>query len=107
MAPIAPLVAGHWPRRLGGLPGPFSAPAGSGDSPNGEPIQVELFVGGTWEDITSYVMTRDGSGNIGISRGQPNQGTQTDPGRCTMQLNNRDARFSQRNPLSPYYGRLG
>lgn len=107
MAQVAALVAG-WQRRLGGQAGPLGpVSAGSGDSPNGEPLQVELFVGGTWEDITSYVMTRDGSGNVGITRGQPNQGTQTDPGRCTLQLNNRDARFSQRNPLSPYYGKLG
>lgn len=107
MAPVAPLVAGHWPRRLGGLPGPFSAPAGSGESPNGQPIQVELFVDGLWVDITSYVMTRDGSYRINITRGQPNESSGTEPSRCTMQLNNRDGRFSPRNPTSPCYGKLG
>ncbi|PBC71587.1 hypothetical protein BX265_6197 [Streptomyces sp. TLI_235] len=107
MPSIAPLVAGHWPRRLGGLPGPFSAPAGSGESPSGAPIQVELFVDGLWTDITSYVMTRDGSYRVNISRGQPNESGRTEPSRCTMQLNNRDGRFSPRNPTSPYYGKLG
>lgn len=107
MAPIAPLVAGHWPRRLGGLPGPFSAPAGSGESPTAAPLQVELFIDGMWIDITSYVMVRDGSQQITMSAGQPNEGTRMDPGACTLQLNNRDGRFSPRNPASPYYGKLG
>lgn len=107
MAPIAPLVAGHWPRRLGGLPGPWSMPGGSGESPSGAVLQVEVFVAGLWTDITSYVMTRDGSYNVSIARGQPNETARTDPGRCSFQLNNRDGRFSPRNPLSPYYGQLG
>lgn len=106
MAPVAPLVAGHWPRRLGGLPGPYAGPGGSGDSPSGQVLQVELFVGGLWVDITSYVMTRDGSYRVDISRGQPNEATRADPGRCSVQLNNRDGRFSPRNPTGPYYGQL-
>lgn len=107
MAPVAPLAAGHWPRRLGGLPGPFSAPAGSGESPTRTGVAVELFIQGTWVDITSYVMTRDGSQRINIFRGQADEGSRTDPGRCTFQLNNRDGRFSPRNPVSPYYKLIG
>jgi len=104
---VAARVAG-WQRRLGGQAGPLGAvSAGSGDSPNGAVLQVELFVGGVWTDITSYVMTRDGSGHVSISRGQPDEGSNTDPGRCSFQLNNRDGRFSPRNPLSPYFGQLG
>jgi hypothetical protein len=107
MAHIAALTAG-WQRRLGGQAGPLGpVSGGSGDSPNGQPLQVELFVGGLWVDITSYVMTRDGSGKVSITRGQPNEGTQVDPGRCTFQLNNRDGRFSPRNPYGPYFGQLG
>lgn len=106
MPSIAPLAAA-WQRRLGGKPGPFSAPAGSGESPNGSPIQVELFVAGAWTDITSYVMTRDGSQQIDISRGISAESSRMDPARCTLQLNNRDGRFSPRNPLSPYYGAFG
>jgi hypothetical protein len=107
MPSIAARVAG-WQRRLGGQAGPLGAvSAGSGESPNGNFLQVELLVGGTWLDITSYVMTRDGSGAVSISRGQPNEASSTDPARCAFQLNNRDGRFSPRNPLSPYYGLIG
>lgn len=107
MAPIAPLVAGHWPRRLGAKAGPLGAPGGSGELLIGANLQVELFINGTWVDITSYVMTRDGSTNISITRGQPNEGSAVEPSRCMLQLNNRDGRFSPRNPMSPYYGQLG
>lgn len=103
---VAARVAG-WRMKLGGQPGPFSAPAGSGDSPSGGRVEVELLIDGLWVDITSYVMTRDGSEQISITRGQPNEGNATEPGRCTFQLNNRDGRFSPRNTASPYYGRIG
>lgn len=107
MPSIAARVAG-WQRRLGGQAGPLGAvSAGSGDSPNGQPLQVELLISGLWVDITSYVMTRDGSGDISISRGQPNEAANTDPSRCLFQLNNRGGQFSPRNPLSPYYGQIG
>lgn len=69
--------------------------------------KVELWVSGAWLDISSYVLARDGSFNIGISRGEPNEGARTEPARATMHLNNRDSRFSPRNPLSPLFGQLG
>lgn len=104
-------MAGHvaartaaWQRRARNVPGPLAA---SGEQPTGAPIQVELFVQGSWTDITSYVMTREGNLNIGIFRGQPDQAQETNPGRCALQLNNRDGRFSPRNPTGPYYGFLG
>jgi hypothetical protein len=104
---LAARVAG-WTRRVGSLAGPLGAvSAGSGDSPSGAPLQVELYVGGLWVDITSYVMTRDGSQNVSIRRGQPNEAASTDPATCDFQLNNRDGRFSPRNPNGPYYGQLG
>lgn len=107
MAHVAALTAG-WQRRLGGQAGPLGpVSGGSGESPNGSRLQVELLVGGTWVDITAYVMQRDGSGGISISRGQPNEASGTDPSRCTFQLNNRDGRFSPRNPASPYFGLIG
>src|SRR5215472_2738795 len=79
-------------------------PNGAGVLP---PVTVELLVLGTWIDITSFVMTRDGSKNVAISRGQQDEATRTNPGRCTFELNNRDGRFSPNNPLSPLYGRIG
>lgn len=103
---VAARVAG-WQRRLGGKPGPFGVPHSGGEQPSGTAVQVELFLDGLWTDITSYVMVRDGSQRITIVRGQPNEGSRTDPSRCSMQINNRDGRFSPRNPMSPYYGKLG
>jgi hypothetical protein len=96
-----------WQRRARNKPGPLapiSAP--TGDSPTGAAIQVELLLDGLWTDITSRVMTREGSGKIQLSRGEPNEGSQTDPGVCRMELQNRDGLFSTRNPTSPYYGKL-
>jgi hypothetical protein len=95
------------PFRTRSVPVPFAAPpSGAGDMPSGGPLQVELFVGGVWVDITSYVMTRDGGGKVVINRGQPDESAQTNPGRCAFQLNNRNGQFSPRNPLGPYYGQL-
>ncbi|NUP18429.1 MAG: hypothetical protein HOZ81_20560 [Streptomyces sp.] len=107
MPQIAPRVAG-WQRRLGGQAGPLGGvSAGSGESPNGTPLQVELLIDGLWTDITSYVMTRNGSGKVRITRGRQDEGNSVEPSHCTLQLNNRDGRFSPRNPGSPYYGKIG
>jgi hypothetical protein len=106
MAHIAALVAG-WQRRLGGQAGPLGpVSGGSGESSAGV-VQVELYVDGSWQDITEYVMVRDGGQRITIRRGRPNEGARTDPAHATMQLNNRDGRFSPRNPLSPLFGKIG
>lgn len=67
-------------------------------------VTVELELDGVWTDVTSYVYTRN---PITITRGQPDEGTRTAPSTCTLTLNNRDGRFSPRNPMSPYYGVLG
>lgn len=66
-------------------------------------ITVELLIDGTWTDITDYVYMRD---QIRITRGQQNESTRVDPSRMQLTLNNRDGRFTPRNPLSPYYGHL-
>ena len=74
------------------------------------PIKARLDLDGDGDyetDITSYVMPRDNSGRISIERGRSREGQEVDPGRCTFQLNNRDGRFSPKNPTGPYYGQLG
>jgi hypothetical protein len=68
------------------------------------PILVEIFVNGAWEDITSYVYSRDNG--IVISRGRQNEASELEPSSCRFTLDNRDGRFSPRNPNSPYYGSL-
>lgn len=96
---IAPLVGG-WQQLYGGWP---ASPAASGPSDVTHPI-VELFLGEQWVDITSYVYYRD---MITITRGRRDEATQTDPSSCRFTVNNRDGRFSPRNPTGPYYGLIG
>jgi hypothetical protein len=100
--PIAPLVAAVR-RRLANLPGPLR---GSGEVSNGEPVMVELLVGGEWVDLAAdgYVLVRDDAGQIRITYGiQGGEGSQTERATATLQLRNTDGRFSPRNPSGPYY----
>lgn len=93
-----------WRRRMGGIAGPLSA---SGEASNDNPVQVEMLISGAWVDITSYVMVRDNSGNIAITRGRRDEGSHTDQSTCELLLNNRDGRWSPRNPAGAYYGLIG
>lgn len=93
-----------WQRRMGGIAGPLSA---SGEASNGNPVQIELWISGEWVDITSYVMVRDNSGNIAITRGRRDEGSTTEQSTCQLTLNNRDGRWSPRNPTGVYYGKIG
>jgi hypothetical protein len=68
------------------------------------PLRGEFFIVGQWVDITGRIRLSD---EINIT----GRGRNTDQGRpvpltCTFTLNNRDGLFSNRNPLSPYYGVL-
>ena len=67
-------------------------------------LTVEIFVNSAWTDITPYVYYRD---FVRISRGRPDETSQIQPQTCTMTINNRDGRFSPRNPSGPYYGQIG
>jgi hypothetical protein len=67
-------------------------------------LVVELWIDGAWVDITGDVRT---SQDITITRGRRDWGAYTDPGRCTLKLNNRHGKYSPRNPRSPYYGKIG
>jgi hypothetical protein len=67
-------------------------------------LRAELLLGAAWTDITKDVYTRE---PIQITHGTASEGAQTDPASCSLLLNNKDGRYSPRNPLSPYYGQLG
>ncbi|WP_318205399.1 hypothetical protein [Streptomyces sp. SCL15-4] len=97
-----------WQRRMGGVAGPLAAaPSASGEASNGHAVQVEMFVGGAWVDITDpYVMVRDDQGNIAISKGIRDEGGNTEAGSASFPLRNNDGRFSPRNPMGAYYGQL-
>jgi len=56
-----------------------------------------------WLDITEWVRYRDA---ITITLGRQDWASRVDAGRARLRLDNRDGRFSRRNPLSPYYGLL-
>lgn len=70
------------------------------------PVVTELLLDGLWTNITDLdlVYTRD---PISISRGRANESAQVEASRCTATFKNTDGRFSPRNPLSPYYGKIG
>lgn len=67
-------------------------------------LKVELSLASVWTDITSYVYTRDA---IAIDRGRPDESSTSDASTCRLTVNNRDGRFSPRNPTGPYYGTIG
>lgn len=93
-----------WQQRRRNHPGPLGTDGatnngGSGEQPTGLP-QVEIYVGG-WIDISSFVRYQQG---IQVTRGQPDENQKTNPSTARFRLDNRDGRFSPRNPLGPYYG---
>lgn len=57
-----------------------------------------------WRDISSDVRQADG---VQITRGRADEASRADPSSCTLTLNNRDGKYSPRNPVSPYYGKIG
>ncbi|MFE5681742.1 hypothetical protein [Streptomyces sp. NPDC056512] len=72
------------------------------DTPLG--LRIEIRTGTVWTDITGNVYTRD---PITHSRGIRSNGSSADPATVPITINNRDGRFSPRNPMSPYYGLIG
>jgi hypothetical protein len=70
------------------------------------PIAVDLLLFGNWLDVTGYVYQRETSA-VTVTRGKSPEATRADPSVVALQLNNRDGRFSPRNPLGVYYGQIG
>lgn len=85
---------------------PATPPAGLPIAGPGDPIglTVEIYVNSAWTDVSPYV--RYGS-RVRISRGRPDETSSAQPQSCALTLDNRDGRFSPRNPVGPYYGQLG
>lgn len=67
--------------------------------------KVELDLGGTWTDITSYVAYKKAS--LQISRGHPDESTNTNPSSMTAVLDNTSKNFTTKNPLGAWYGLIG
>lgn len=68
------------------------------------PVLVELKVGATWTDITDDVRVSDG---IAIVRGRADEEGEIGPSSCKLTVDNRTGKYSPRNPLGPYYGKIG
>lgn len=66
-------------------------------------LSVQLLLNGTWTDITDYVYQRDGSVNITITSGQPDESSKLVTAQCKLQLNNRGGPFTGKNTASPFY----
>ena len=66
-------------------------------------LKAELYTG-AWTDITDYVYQRD---PVKIQLGRQDESSQISPASCSMTLNNRDGRFTTRNPVGAYYGTIG
>ncbi|MFJ8804188.1 hypothetical protein [Streptomyces sp. NPDC102487] len=75
-------------------------------------IKADLKIGGVWTDVTADVYTRD---LMTITRGRPDEGARSDPGKVTATFNNGKSkinpavmgRYSTGNPLSDLYGKIG
>lgn len=80
----------------------FTGPANEDWAQEG--LAVELYLGDEWTDITTEIQYAE---KIQIRRGQSAEGSQPDISTCNFTLDNRDGRFSPRNPNGPYYGLLG
>lgn len=68
-------------------------------APTGSPSNLDL-VEADWIEITQYVRVKDG---ITISGGRRDEGAVVDPTNLELILDNRDGRFSARNPLGAYF----
>lgn len=67
-------------------------------------IAVEMYIDAVWTDITSDVYQRD---PITLTRGKTEHGSRTPPSSIQLMLNNRLGKYSPRNPLGTYYGKIG
>src|SRR5262245_41969247 len=56
-----------------------------------------------WTDASSYVYVRD---RVNITRARHDYGTVADPWSLSMTVNNRDGRWSTRNPAGAWYRQL-
>ena len=75
-------------------------------------IKADLKIDGVWTDVTADVFTRD---LMTITRGRPDEGARTDPGKCTLTFNNGrskvaptvNGRYSPDNPNSDLFEKIG
>ncbi len=75
-----------------------------GDTGGAIGLTVELYLGALgWTDISAFVLYRDSSQLVTNARGRPDEASAIQPQTSRLQINNRDKRFTPRNPTGPYY----
>lgn len=67
-------------------------------------VTTELLLDGVWTDITGDVYQRD---PVTVVRGRSNEAAQAEPSRCNLTVDNRDGKYSPRNPTGTHFGKLG
>lgn len=66
-------------------------------------LSHEIYIGGSYTHVPDV---REDT-PVTITRGRRDQGSVTERGKCAVKLNNRHGKYSEDNPLSPFYGQLG
>lgn len=67
-------------------------------------VEIRMFLDGQWRDVTSTVFSRE---PIEITRGRPDEASDTPPQTCNFALDNRTGDYSPRNPVGQWYGSIG
>lgn len=75
-------------------------------------VTVQAFIDGGWVDLTQDNDNVDGHSRIrgtgvSIKRGKSPRAQRTGPDECQFVIHDRDGQYSNRNPRSPYAGKLG
>lgn len=65
-------------------------------------VQGDIYLG-AWTPMTSYMLVRD---PITVDRGRPDESSQLNPTEVSFTADNRDGRWSVRNPAGAWYGLL-
>lgn len=73
------------------------------------PLKVELHYDDQWNEVPDCDVRGNPSpdGGLHIRRGRRDWAQRVDFGICQLSLNNRDGKYSPRNPLSSLYGKIG
>lgn len=66
---------------------------------------AEMYIDGAWTDQTEYVRG-NGQNAVRINQGYASEQSSLQSCTCSFQLSNPEGRFSNRNPMSPYYDQL-
>ncbi len=69
---------------------------------------VEMYIDGAWVNVSAdgRIAAPDGQPAVRITRGTANEQTRISAQTCEYSIKNSDGKYSNRNPLSMYYGKI-